>query len=128
MENHPDLMEYPYNYLNEVDEETIQVLTAICQQIWIKNDLVKTMERVSICNNTKKGNARICSNNRTIALISHASKVMLKVIQHRLDMYMEQEMAIEQAGVTKGRGTRDQISNLRWIMERSIEYQRPIYM
>ena len=75
----------------------------------------------------KKG-ARICSNNRTIALISHASKVMLKVIQHRLDMYMEPEMAIEQAGFTKGRDTRDQILNLRWIMESSTEYQRPIYM
>ena len=76
----------------------------------------------------KKGYSRICSNNRTIALISHASKVMLKVIQHRLDIYIEQEMAIEQAGVTKASGTRDQISNLRWIMERSTEYQGPIYM
>ena len=55
----------------------------------------------------QKGDSRICSNNRTIALISHASKVMLKVIQHRLDIYMEQEMAIEQAGFMKGRGTRD---------------------
>ena len=51
-----------------------------------------------------------------------------EVIQHRLDIYMEQEMAIEQAGFTKGRGTRDQISNLRWIMERSTEYQRPIFV
>ena len=83
-----------------------------------KTGLAKTLEGV----NTKKGDSRICSNNRTIALISHASKVMLKVIKHRLDIYMEQEMAIEQAGFTKGRGTRDQISNLRWIMERSREY------
>ena len=59
----------------------------------------------------KKGDARICSNNRTIALISHDSKVMLKLIQNRFDMYMEQEMAIEQAGFRKGRGTRDQIAN-----------------
>ena len=93
-----------------------------------KKDLAKTMEGVNLCTNTKKGDARICSNNRTIALISHDSKVMLKVIQHRLGMYMKQEMAIEQAGFTKGRGTRYQISNLRWIMERSTEYQRPIYM
>ena len=93
-----------------------------------KKDMAKTMEGVHLRTNTKKGDPRICSNNRTIALISHASKVMLKVIQHRLDMYMKQEMAIEQAGFTKGRGTRDQISNLRWIMERSTEYQRPIYM
>ena len=87
-----------------------------------KKGLAKTMEGVSLCPNTKKkGDSRICSNNRTIA------EVMLKVIQHRLDIYMEQEMAIEQAGFTKGRGTRDQMSNLRWIMERSTEYQRPIY-
>ena len=59
------------------------------------------MEGVNICTNTKKGDARICSHNRTITLISHASKVMLKVIQHRLDMYMEQEMAIEQAVLRK---------------------------
>ena len=78
------------------------------------NDLAKTMEGVSlhVCTNTKKGDARICSNNRTIVLVSHASKVMLKVIQHRLDTYIEQEMAIEQAGFTKGRCTRDKISNL----------------
>ena len=86
-----------------------------------KKELAKTMEGVNLCTNTKKGYSRLCSNDRTIALISHASKVMLKVIQHRFDMYMEQEMAIEQTGFTKGRGTRDQISNLRWIMERSIE-------
>ena len=93
-----------------------------------KKGLAKTMEGVSLCRLPipKKGDSRICSNNRTIALISHASKVMLKVIQHRLDLYMEQEMAIEQAGFMKGRGTRDQISNLRWTMERSTEYQRPI--
>ena len=80
------------------------------------------MEGVNLCTNTQKGDARICSNNRKIALISHASKVMLKVIQHGLDIYMKQEMSIEQAGFTKGRDTRDQISNLRRIMERSTEY------
>ena len=75
------------------------------------------MERVRLCTNTKKGDARLCSNNRAIVLISYASKVILKVNQNRLDMYMEQEMEMEQAGFPKGRGTRDQISNLRWIME-----------
>ena len=104
------------------------MLTATCQQIWIKRIWPKQWKESILCTNTKKEDARICLNNRTIALISHASKVMLKVIQHRLDMYMEQEMAIEQAGFTNGRDTRYQILNLRWIMERSIEYQRPIYM
>ena len=104
------------------------MLTATCQQIWIKRIWPKQWKESIYVPIPKKEGARICSNNRTIALISHASKVMLKVIQHRLDMYMEQEMAIEQAGFTKGRDTRDQILNLRWIMERSTEYQRPIYM
>ena len=114
--------------LKEVDEEAIKVLTAICQQIWMKRVWPKRWKESVYVPIPKKGDSRICSNNRTIALISHASKVMLKVIQHRLDIYMKQEMAIEQAGFTKGRGTRDQISNLRRIMERSTEYQRPIYM
>ena len=104
------------------------MLTAICQQIWIKRIWPKQWKESIYVPIPKKGDPRICSNNRTIAQISHASKVMLKVIQHRLDMYMKQEIAIEQAGFTKGRGRRDQISNLRWIMERSTEYQRPIYM
>ena len=107
---------------------TTKVLTAICQQIWIKRIWPKQWKESIYVPIPKKGDPRIRSNNRTIALISHASKVMLKVIQHRLDMYMKQEMAIEQAGFAKGRGTRDQISNLRWIMERSTEYQRPIYI
>ena len=118
----------PIELLKEVDEEAIKVLTAICQQIWMKRVWPKRWKESVYVPIPKKGDSRICSNNLTIALISHASKVMLKVIQHRLDIYMKQEMAIEQAGFTKGRGTRDQISNLRRIMERSTEYQRPIYM
>ena len=118
----------PIELLKEVDEEAIKVLTAICQQIWMKRVWPKRWKESVYIQIPKKGDSRICSNNRTIALISHASKVMLKVIQHRLDIYMKQEMAIEQAGFTKGRGTRDQISNLRRITERSTEYQRPIYM
>ena len=66
-----------------------------------KKDLAKTTDRVNLCTNSKKGDATISSNNRTIALVYHANKVMLKVIQHILDMYMEQEMAIEQAGFRK---------------------------
>ena len=118
----------PIELLTKVDEEAIKVLTATCQQIWIKMIWTKQWKESIYVPIPKKGDPRICSNNRTIALVSHASKVMLKVIQHRLDMYMKQEMAIEQTGITKRRGTRDPISNLRWIMERSTEYQRPIYM
>src|SRR5574341_1038712 len=76
---------------------------------------------------TKKGNAKACSNYRTIALISHASKVMLKILQARLQQYMNRELLDVQAGFRKGRGTRDQIANIRWIMEKAREFQKSIY-
>ena len=68
-----------------------------------------------------------CSNYRTIALISHASKVMLKIRQARLQQYVNRELADVQAGFRKGRGTRDQIANIRWIMEKAREFQKSIY-
>ena len=75
----------------------------------------------------KKGNAKECSNYRTIALIAHASKVMLKILQARLQQYMNWELPDVQAGFGKGRGTRDQIANIRWIMEKAREFQKNIY-
>ena len=70
----------------------------------------------------KKGNAKDCSNYRTIALISHASKVMLKISQARLQQYMNHELPDVQAGFRKDRGTRDQITNICWIMEKAREF------
>ena len=75
----------------------------------------------------KKGNAKECSNYRTIALISHASKVMLKILQARLQQYVNRELQDVQAGFRKGRGTRDQIANIRWIMEKGRDFQKNIY-
>ena len=75
----------------------------------------------------KKGNAKECSNYRTIALISHSSKVMLKILQARLQEYVNHELPDVQAGFRKGRGTRDQIANIRWIIEKAREFQRNIY-
>ena len=72
----------------------------------------------------KKGNAKECSNYRTIALISHISKVMLKILQARLQQYMNRELPDVQAGFRKGRGTRDQIDNIHWIMEKAKEFQK----
>ena len=72
-------------------------------------------------------NAKECSNYRTIALISHASKVMLKILQARLQQYVNCELPDVQAGFRKGRGTRNQIANIRWIMEKSREFQKNIY-
>ena len=75
----------------------------------------------------KKGTAKECSNYRTIALILQASKVMLKILQARLQQYMNHEISDVQAGFRKGRGTRDQIANIRWIMEKAREFQKNIY-
>ena len=75
----------------------------------------------------KKGNAKECSNYRTIALISHASKVMLKILQARFQQYVNRELPDVQAGFRKGRGTRDQSANIYWIMEKAKEFQKIIY-
>ena len=73
-----------------------------------------------------KGNANVCSNYPTIALISHAGKVMLKILQARLQQYMNHELPDVQAGFRKGRGTRDQITNIHWIIEKAREFQENI--
>ena len=85
------------------------------------------LEKVSFQSNPKKGNAKECSNYRTIALISHASKVMLKILQARLQQYVNHELPDVQAGFRKGRGTRDQIANICWIIEKATEFQKNIY-
>jgi hypothetical protein len=76
----------------------------------------------------KKGDVRECSNNRSIALIPHASKIVLRIIQKRLEPYIEREMPVEQAGFRKGRGTRDQIVNVRWVLERIREHNKSVYL
>ena len=94
----------------------------------LENSAVATgLEKVSFHSNPKKGNAKECSNYRTIALISHASKVMLKILQARLQQYVNHEIPDVQAGFRKGRGTRDQIANIRWIIEKAREFQKNIY-
>ena len=76
---------------------------------------------------TKKGNAKECSTYHTIALISHARKVMLKILQTRMQQYVNHELADVQAGFRKGRGTRDQIANIRWLIEKAREFQKNTY-
>ena len=86
----------------------------------LENSAVATgLEKVSFHSNPKKGNAKECSNYRTIALISHASKVMLKILQARLQQYVNHELPHVQAGFRKGRGTRDQIASIHWIIEKA---------
>ena len=93
----------------------------------LENSAVATgLVKVSFHPIPKKGNAKECSNYRTLALISHASKVMLKILQARLQQYMNCELPDVQAGFRKGRGTRDQIVNICWIIKKAREFQKNI--
>ena len=105
----------------------LKVLYSICQQIWKTQQWPQDWKRSVFIPNPKKGNAKECSNYRRIALISHASKVMLKILQARLQQYVNRELPEVQAGFRKGRGTRDQIANIRWTMEKAREFQKNIY-
>ena len=85
------------------------------------------LEKVSFHSNLKKGNAKECSNYCIVALISHPSKVMLKILQARLQQYMNHELPDAQGGFRKDRGTRDQIANICWVIEKGREFKKNIY-
>ena len=108
-------------------DNAVKVLHSICQQIWKTQQWPKDWKRSTFIPIPKKGNAKECSNYHTIALISHASEVMLRILQARLQQYVNGELADVQAGFRKGRGTRDQIANIQWIMEKAREFQKNIY-
>ena len=94
----------------------------------LENSSVATgLEKFSFHSSSKEGNAKECSNYCTIALISHTSKVMLKILQARLQQYVNYELPDVQAGFLKGRGTRDQIANIHWIIKKGREFQKNIY-
>ena len=98
-------------------DDAVKVLYSLGQQIWKTQQWPQDWKRSVFITIPKKGNAKECSNCCTIALISHASKVMLKILQARLQQYVNRELLDVQAGFRKGRGTRDQIANIRWITE-----------
>ena len=108
-------------------DDAVKVLHSICQQIWKTRQWPQDWKRSVFIPIPKKGNVKECSNYRTIALISHASKVMLKILQARLQHYVNRELPDVQAGFRKGRGTRDQIANICWIMEKAREFEKGIY-
>ena len=105
----------------------MKVLHSICQQIWKTQQWPRDWKRSVFMPMPKKGNAKECSNYRTTALISHASKAMLKILQARLQQYVNHKLPDVQAGFRKGRGTRDQIANIRWIIRKAREFQKNIY-
>ena len=104
--------------LFQILKDAVKVLHSTCQQIWKAQQWPQDWKRSVFIPIAKKGNAKEGSNYCTILLISHASKVMLKILQARLQQYMNCELPDVQAGFRKGRGTRDQIANIRWIMEK----------
>uniref|UniRef100_A0A8B9X123 Reverse transcriptase domain-containing protein n=1 Tax=Bos mutus grunniens TaxID=30521 RepID=A0A8B9X123_BOSMU len=117
----------PVELFQILKDDAVKVLHSICQQIWKTQQWPQDWKRSVFIPIPKKGNAKECSNYRTIALISHASKVMLKILQARLQQYVNHEIPDVQAGFRKGRGTRDQIANIRWIIEKAREFQKNIY-
>ena len=102
----------PVEQFQILKDDAVKVLHSISQQIWKTQQWPQDWRRSVFISIPKKGNAKECSNYRTIALIPHASKVMLKILQARLQQYMNRELPDVQAGFRKGRGTRDQIANI----------------
>ena len=117
----------PVELFQILKDDAVEVLHSICQQVWKTHQWPQDWKRSVFIPSPKKGNAKECSNYCTIALISHASKVMLKILQARLQQYMNHELPHVQAGFQKGRGTRDQIVNIYWITEKAREFQKNIY-
>ena len=107
--------------------DAVKVLHSICQQMWKTQQWPQEWKRSVFMPIPKKGNAKECSNYRTVELISHSSKVMVKILQARLQQDVNCEFPDVQAGFRKGRGTRDQIANILWIMEKAREFQKNIY-
>ena len=103
------------------------MLYSVCQQIWKTQQWPLDWKKSVFIPIPKKGNPKKCSNYHTISLISQASKVMLNILQARLQQYVNHELPDVQAGFRKGRGTRDQIASIRWIMEKAGEFQKNIY-
>ena len=109
----------PTELFQILKDDAAKVLHSICQQIWKTQQWPQHWKRSVFIPIPKKGNAKECSNYHTIALISHASKVMLKILQARLQRYVNHELPDVQAGFRKVRGTRDQIANICWIIKKS---------
>ena len=108
-------------------DDAVKVLHSICQQIWKTQQWPQDWKRSVFIPIPKKGNAKEFSNYCTIALIWHASKVMLKILQARLQQFVSRELPDVQAGFRKARGARDQIANIRWIIKKARQFQKNIH-
>ena len=117
----------PVELFKIMKDDAVKVLHSICWQIWKTQQWPQDWKRSVFITIPKKGNAKEHSNYHTIPFISQASKVMLKILQASLQQCMNREPPDVQAGFRKGRGTRDQIANICWIIEKSREFQKNIY-
>ena len=108
----------PVELFQILKDDAVKVLHSICQQVWKTQQWPQDWKRSVFIPIPKKGNAKECSNYRTVVLISHTSKVMLKILQASLQQYMNCELPDVQSGFRKARGTRDQIANIRWIIKK----------
>ena len=118
----------PVELFQILKDDAVKVLHSVCQQIWKTQQWPQEQKRSVFIPITKKGAAKECSNYHTVAPISHASKVILKILQARLQQYANRELPDVQTGFRKGRGTRDQVANIRWIIEKAREFQKNPYI
>ena len=117
----------PVELFQILKDDAVKVFHSICQQIWKTQQWPQDWKRSVFIPIPKKGNTNECSNYRTIAHISHATKVMLKILHARLQQYVNCELPDVQPGFRKGRRTRDQIANIYWIIKKAKEFQKNIY-
>ena len=117
----------PAELFQILKDDSVKVVLSICQQIWKTQQWPQDWKRSVFIPIPRKGNAKECSNYSTTALISHDSKVMLKILQARFQQYVNQKLPDVQAGFKKVRGTRNQIVNIHWILEKAKEFQKNIY-
>ena len=117
----------PVELFQILEDDAVKVLHTICQQMWKTQQWPQNWKRSVFIPIPKKGNAKECSNFCTIALISHSSEVMLKILQASLQQYVNHELPDIQAGFRKGSGTRDQVANICCIIEKAREFQKNIY-
>ena len=114
----------PVELFQILKDDAVKVLHSICQKIWKTQPWPQDWKRSVFISIPKKSNAKECPNYRTIALISHASKVMLKILQARLQQYVNHDLPDVQARFKKGRGTRGQIANIQWLIKKAREFQK----
>ena len=117
----------PVELFQILKDDVVKVPHSICQHIWKTHQWPQDWKRSVFIPIPKEGCAKECSNQCTITLISHASKMILKILQARLHQYVNREVPDVQAGFRKGRGTRDLIANIHWITEKAREFQKNIY-